>query len=384
MKKILLVFLFSLFLTGCWNYQELNDYAIVTGMAIDYENKEYEVSLLIANGNKKDEDGSETQITVSTEKGKTIYEAIKNISLSTPKELYISHLSVIVLSEEIAKKGVSPVLDFLLREPQSHQNFYLIVAKNTKAKDNLAVLAPLADYPSQNITFNIKMTEKLQGRITNASFNNFVSKILEKGSNPIVNSLILVGNEQKGEKKEEQENSVLSAYTKLDTLGLFKNDKLVGWANMDESIGINMLLGDIDLLYLTLPCQNNNLIVTSKTYKIKNKIEKKKIKVDIKADGMINEVGCSINLEDPKIIKLYQEKAEEKMIEYTNKAINKAKSLKTDIFGYGNMIYKKYPNYFNSIEDWNKEFVNLDVDINVKFNLSNKGALEQTIGDLAK
>lgn len=373
---------FILFLTGCWNYRELNDYAIATGMAIDYEDGEYEVSLLFANGsNKEDED---TQVTVTSEKGKTIYEAIKNISLSMPKEIYISHLSVIVFSEDMAKNGLRPALDFLLRDPQSHQNFYLIVAKDTKAKDTLTILTPLADYPSQNITANIKITEKLQGRITNASFNNFVSKILQKGSNPISNSIIIVGNETEGTKKEEQENSVASAYTKLDTLGLFKNDKLVGWATMDESIGINMLLGDVEILYLNLPCNNDNLVITSTSYKIKNNIEKDKITVNINASGMINEVGCSVNLEDPKNIQKYEQKAEEKMKEYIKMAIDKAKSLKTDIFGYGNMIYKKYPNYFNSIDNWDEVFPNLKIDINVQFTLAHKGSLEQSIGELTK
>lgn len=382
MKKLLIILTFILFLTGCWNYRELNDYAIATGMAIDYEDGEYEVSLLFANGsNKEDED---TQVTVTSEKGKTIYEAIKNISLSMPKEIYISHLSVIVFSEDMAINGLTPALDFLLRDPQSHQNFYLIVAKDTKAKDTLTILTPLADYPSQNITANIKITEKLQGRITNASFNKFVSKILQKGSNPISNSIIIVGNEEDGTKKEEQENSVASAYTKLDTLGLFKSDKLVGWTTMEESIGINMLLGDVEVLYLDLPCNNDNLVITSTSYKVKNNVEKDKITVNISANGMINEVGCSVNLEDPKNIREYEQKAEEKMKEYTNMAINKAKNLKTDIFGYGNMIYKKYPNYFNSINDWDEVFPNLKIDINVKFTLEHKGSLEQTIGEFTK
>lgn len=382
MKKLFIMLTTIFLLTGCWNYRELNDYAIATGMAIDYENGEYEVSLLFTNGSKKEDE--DTQVTVSSEKGATIYEAIKNISLSTPKEIYISHLSVIVFSEDMALNGLTPALDYLLRDPQSHQNFYIIVAKDTKAKDTLSILTPLADYPSQNITANIKITEKLQGRITNAGFSNFVSKILQKGANPVANSIIIVGDEESGTKKEEQENSKASAYTKLDTLGLFKGDKLVGWSTMEESIGINMLLGDVNVLYLNLPCDKGNIVVTSKSYKINNDIQKDKITVNIKADGMINEAECSINLEDPNVIKEYEKKAEDKMKEYINMAIDKAKGLKTDIFGYGNMIYRKFPKYFNSIDDWDEEFTKLKVDINVDFNLSNKGSLEQTIGELEK
>ncbi len=382
MKKLFIMLTSILLLTGCWNYRELNDYAIATGMAIDYEDGEYEVSLLFANGNQKETE--DTQVTVTSEKGKTIYEAIKNISLSMPKEIYISHLSVIVFSEDMATHGITPALDFLLRDPQSNQNFYIIVAKDTKAKETLTILTPLADYPSQNITANIKITEKLQGRITNASFNHFVSKIIQKGVNPISNSIIVVGNEEEGSKKEEQENSVASAYTKLDTLGLFKGDKLVGWANQEESIGINMLLGDVNILYLNLPCGDSDIVITSTSYEVKNNIEKDKITVNIKAKGMINEVGCPINLEDPETIKKYEQKAEETMKEYINMAIDKAKSLKTDIFGYGNMIYKEYPKYFNSIENWDEAFPNLKIETKVQFSLTHKGSLEQTIGEFAK
>ena len=61
MKK-LLIFFTLIILTGCWNYQELNDYAIVTGMAIDLNKDEYEVSLLIANGDKSEDGNSKAKI----------------------------------------------------------------------------------------------------------------------------------------------------------------------------------------------------------------------------------------------------------------------------------------------------------------------------------
>lgn len=379
------IFIMSLLLltTGCWNYRELNEYAIVTGIAIDYVDNKYEVSLLFANGKTKEEDKS--QITLSSGNGDTIYEAIKNISLSTPKDINISHLSVVLISEEIAKEGINPVLDYLLRDPQSHQNFYILIAKNNKAKDILSVINPLSDYPSQNITATLKITEKLLSRITNANFNKFVSKLIEIGNNPVANSIVLIGDNKKGTKKEEQENSITSAYTKLDTLGIFKEDKLIDWANEEESIGINMLLGDVKTLYLNLPCDDkNNVVVTTSTYKIKNKVSKNKINVEISATGNIGEVGCKINLNDEKEIKKIEKNATNKLYSYINSAIKKAKDLNTDIFGYGNLVFKKYPRYFYTIDDWNKQFSKLDVDINIDLNINNTEALDKTIGELEK
>jgi spore germination protein KC len=381
MKKLIITLL-VLILTGCWNYHELNDYAIVTGMAIDELNNGYEVSILLSNGKKKEDD--KTQIKIYSGDGKTINDAIKNISLTMPKKVYLNHLAIIIVSDKIAKKGVTPVLDYLLREPQSYQNFNIVFSKNSKAKDILSIINPLSDYPSQNINEIIKINEKEQGRITNSSFNKLVTTILEKGKNPTVNSIVLQGDKKAGIKKEELENSVTSAYTKLDTIGIFKDDKLIDWATVDESIGINILLNDVKNLYLEIPCQENYITITTDKIKTKKTINKNKISMNITINGNINEIGCNIDLNDNKEITKIENKAKEKLYNYIEKAIIKAKNLETDIFGFGNMIYKKYPNYFNSINNWNLYFKNLDIDVELEFKIKKTNALKQTIGELTK
>ena len=96
MKKYMLILFIILLTSGCWNYQELNEFAIVTGMAIDFQDNQYKLSFLIANGNKNESEQTKTSILTGT--GITIYDAFKDISLISPKELYISHLSVIIVS----------------------------------------------------------------------------------------------------------------------------------------------------------------------------------------------------------------------------------------------------------------------------------------------
>ena len=52
MKKILLVISLCFILTGCGNYAELDKLAIVTGVAIDKDGDDYEISYLVANSPK--------------------------------------------------------------------------------------------------------------------------------------------------------------------------------------------------------------------------------------------------------------------------------------------------------------------------------------------
>ena len=52
MKKILLLPLIFL-MCGCWNYKELNNLAMTTGIAIDKIDNDYHVTLLISNSKKQ-------------------------------------------------------------------------------------------------------------------------------------------------------------------------------------------------------------------------------------------------------------------------------------------------------------------------------------------
>ena len=362
-KKIFLIALIQL-LTGCWNYRELNNCAIVTGMSIDYNNDSYVVSLLFSNSTKDEKNTS-----ILSGEGESIYEAIKKISLSVPKEIYISHLSYVIISDEVAKKGITPVLDYLMREPESNQNFNLIISKNYKAKEILSVITPLSDYPSQNINSTIKVSEKEQARVIDSSFNQFISTLLSPGINPIANSITLIDNKKN---------------TKIDNLAIFKKDKLIDWATIDESIGINMLKGNVKNLYTNISIKNSNMVITCTKYKIKKEYKNNKFIVKIYCEGVIKEIDNKLNINDKNVINLIEKETSKKLKEYTNSAISKSKILRTDILGYGNYIYKHNHNSFNKIHDWDNYFSALNTEVRINFKLTNVGSTIESIGELSK
>ena len=101
MKKIFILIILLLSVSGCWNYKELDDYSIVTGIAIDKSKDDYEVSVLISNASKSSgdsPDSSQSKSVVYSGKGNSIFKALKDISLISPKELYLDHFSILVIS----------------------------------------------------------------------------------------------------------------------------------------------------------------------------------------------------------------------------------------------------------------------------------------------
>ena len=89
MKKIILILLITITLTGCAGYKELNNLSIVTAVAFDKKEDNYELSFLIANSPKAQTSSKEgeAKTTVYSSEGKTIAEAAKKIEQIVPKDI---------------------------------------------------------------------------------------------------------------------------------------------------------------------------------------------------------------------------------------------------------------------------------------------------------
>ncbi len=382
MKKILIIPLIFL-LTGCWNYRELNQLAITTGIAVDKENDNYKITIMIANSKK--DSGSDGSITPSAAvydgTGKTIYEAFKDTSLSVSKQIYLSHIDVLVISEEIAKNNLTDVIDFLFRYPQTRNNFYLVLAKDKKASDILKVTTPLETFPSQNLAKNLEITDKLQGFTYTVDFTDFTKSLVSEGINPILPSVTIIGNSEEGNKEENIQQNEPSTYLKLDMLGIFKGDKFVTWANPNESKGINIINNKIYILGVIVEYQNEKIVTEITEMETGFEVEDNKVRITIETVGAIQEINANIDLYDPNNIEKIQNANIEKIKEYVNNAINLAKTNKTDIFGFGNYIYKNNPKKWKEIKDkWDDEiFPNLEIEIEVNLRLQSKGSINNIV-----
>lgn len=379
MKKII-ASLFILFcLSGCWNYKELNEYSIVTGVAIDKKEDKYEVSVLISNAPKSstDNSSSESQIVVYSGDGKSIFEAFKNIGLISPKELYLNSFSIFVISEDVAKEGIDPAIDFFLRYSSSRNKFSVVIAKEDKAKDTLKIMTHLTNFPSQGISDNIKSTSNLQGSIARMGFDDLTSILLRKGIDPAINSVKVVGKVKDGSSTKNLETSEPKTYIKIGSFSIFKDDKLVDWATHDESLGINMINGEVSEMYLNVDYKDGYVVVDTTTFSedIKTSIKDNKphVEINFKGEARIIEVKGDINLQDDKVIEELQERCNKLIKKNAKKAIDLAIENEADIFGFGLKFHQNHHKYFKKVEDnWGKELGNIKFKINSKLILKNK------------
>ena len=381
MKRLILVISLIIVCTGCFNYSELNDYAIATGMAIDKSDDGYEVSTLISNSPKSNEKNYTT--VVYSGKGKTIYEAIKEIGLISPKELYIGHLSILIISDSVAKDGINSVLEFLLQEPRSKKNFYVALSKGNKAKDVLSITSPLTDFPSQNLATNLKATTNLQGSISAIDFNTLLYKLVNRGVDLTLNGFTIVGDIKNGVKESNMETNKPASYIKLTNQAIFKDDKIIAWANKNESRGINIINDKIHEMYIKVKCDDGYIVVDTNTLETKKSVDKKgNVRLNTTGKASISEITCDIDLTRPSNIKRIENKVNNKIKELESKAINLSKKNSTDIFGIGLMYYQDYPDSYNKIKDYDKFYKNVKFKSNVDIKINTSGSIKQSLKNI--
>jgi len=384
MKKLIILPIILL-LTGCWNYYELNNLAICTGIAIDKIDNKYEVTYLISNAKKNETSSKDGEAGTTTYNGtgETIQEAINDLQIKMPFEPYSGHLVVAVISDEIAKEGLENILDYLARDTESRNFFYILLSKNTKAKNILEIISPLQTFPSQTIAKDIETSSDNSSLIYKITYNDFIYTLLEQGINPVLNSVTILGNKEEGTDTKELTNTIPQATIKIDTLGIFKEDKLIGWATLDESKGINLLSNNVENIYIKTKCEDKYMMNHIENIKVKTNIDldNNKVLVKIKGKTSLIETNCKINLETPETIKTIEQNIKEEL----NRIINEStylvqKKYKTDVLGYGKIIHKKNPKKWKEIKNnWNEIFKNLKIETEIDLTLEEQGSLIQTI-----
>ena len=134
------------------NPAEINRFAIVTAVGIDkaeQEDFDYEVSLLTFVP-VPEQTFTEVYKVISAS-GNSIEEALDYAGLYTGRQVGLSHIKTIVLSEDLFDEDVTKVLDYLMRDKEVSSSTKLI-AMDGKAKDFLNAVKDLDSQSSYSVS----------------------------------------------------------------------------------------------------------------------------------------------------------------------------------------------------------------------------------------
>ena len=386
MKKLIFLIPIIFLLTGCYNYRELNDLAIISGVSISKNNNTYNITVEVINP-KKEQDtssGKEPDYVIYEGYGKSMQEAFRNIVKESPQKLYGAQIDILIIDEETAKEGLDEILDFFARDPEVRSEFYVVISKNDEA---LKIISPLVNLSSKNIVNSLKSTNKYMGISNLVTYHELLSNFINPYIEIALPSIEMIGNEKIGESNKNIESTTSQANNFISNMTIFKDNKMLDYLTKEESIGYNIIKGNTKTVLIRNEYDNNEFIINEiieSSTEIKPNIEKKEIIINIKGTASISEVNKKINLESDKEIKNIEKDLNKEVEELINKTIkNINNKYNSDIYGFREIFYKENPKeYKKLVKEYKDDLLNnISYKINSNIELIEKGNLNGGIYD---
>ena len=373
MKKILIIIPFILtLLTGCYNYEELNNLAIVSAISISLnKNNQYDVIVQVVNPKKEQDSSSSNEPDFITfeSTGSTLHESFRKLTKKSLKRIYGNQMQVVIIDESIAKNNLKDILDFLIREPEIRNEVYILIGKD---KDILKILTPLNNISSQNIKESIENDTKRLGCSKIITLSDLIKDYKNPNIELTIPSIKISGNSNDGKEEKNLEQSQTDTSIELDGIAVFKDNKLKGYLTDDESLTYNFITNKIKNTLIKLNYNNNNEYIITETISSKTKlipnIKNNTITINIKGTSAITELNKKIDIEKKENINKLEKKLNnkiEKFITINYQRIND--KYNSDIYGFKDLYYKTNNKYYKRMN--NKENILKNIKIKVKVDI---------------
>jgi spore germination protein KC len=377
-KFVFLTVLFtvSILLTCCTQIAqgrtEIDKLFIARIMSIDEaENGKVKVTLttksLSTGGDGK---GQQEKSESIVSEGYTLAEAQKNLIVHTDKRPSFGHTEYILFGESIAKKGISPYLDYISRYNEFRYNAKIYIVKGDSAnsvvrKSNTAKL-----FAGDRISAN-ENNAILTSLSSTVTLNEALMILDNKNLNVFI-PYIEMSNAMLAGESGAKYDILLNGYA------LLKKDKLSYFTSTEEARGINWMMNRIGsgvILVKSGMGEDISLTIVNGKTKVKPKI-------------MGNELHCNVNIFFSTNISeimgnksILDHESIEHLISLQNKAIEKevgnaisiAQKNNSDHFSIISKFIIEYPmmkDYF--MENWKDLFPN------IKFNISAQSRIKGT------
>ena len=386
MKRIKFLILLLPLLSGCYNYRELNELGITTAVSIDYKDDAFYVMAEVINPIKQqDASSSNNSPFINYNSSSTsLQDAFRKVVLESPRQLYAAQLEIIVLSEEVVNNHLEEVLEYFARDPETRTEIKIIVAKTEDSTKAITLQTLLTSLSSSNIIKSLDLQSKVLGMDYPVTLNELLNMYIDPYLEVVLPSMTLYGDYEIGDEKENITTSSPKAIVKIDGSTITKDNKILGYLDLEESKVLSMINGKLNETIIKMNYNDGyivfepNRIKVSKELDIKNNI----IKINISGYSKTKEIQSNINIKNPK------------EVEKLNKALNKELEKKvtdtftsirekydTDIFGFQELYYRTNHKYFKeNCTNWYEDIypkIKLEVKANIR--LYEKG---NTLGGL--
>lgn len=347
-------------LTGCFGAVDINDLAMVMAIGVDKGEQPGTIAITVQVARPSDavgqtgapSGGTGEPMWVATGEGKTLFSAMRNLTQYASRKLYFAHNKVIVLSEDIARSGVTDVVDFFSRNHELRMRTWVVVTPG-KARDLIAAKTGLEVLPGDSIDKLFRYT-RLVADAPKTDMKTLQADFLENTKDAVLPKLTLEPR-QISEGQEQSGNAQVKPQAVLSGTAYFHQGKMKGWLDAKESRGMMWFVNPPQSRVLTLQCPDSpteKVALEMKKYRFDvipgDVYGKPTFLVRLSARFEMVELGCSTNRSNLQIMHGLNQQAARKLQQEILNIVNVSKHESVDFLGLGDRFQDAYP------EEWKK------------------------------
>ncbi len=350
MKKIILIILL-LTLSGCYDYKEINDLAIITAIGVDYKDEEYKITLEILN-DQNDKDSGKIKAYTKTGSDKSLAKALEKAADLLSDQANYTHVKLLILSDTITDGKFQNIIDFFMRSTYFRENFYVISSMDTEPEK---ILEKNTDENPVASTAIINLLES-QDYSSNSgvlkTFDQIVEETLAFGKDTCFSNITL---------DDEQ--------FRVDGLSIFDKYEYKDTISNEFATIYNILTNDFYRPIYSKTYNDLYFSIAITEGKVKTSLDTKTIKLTGDLMGKIMDNEPNFIIRDLDVLKDLNSDFKKLINEKFTDFIGVLQENKSDILFFGESYYQK------TREKSENFWIHLDIDSDVGFYINKKGLI---------
>jgi len=410
----LLTVITAVILSGCHDMREIDDmaYPLAIGLDIGHANV-LRMTLQLAaplsiggggageSGGGGDTGGGGKPISVITIDTPSIFSGLNMVNNIISKEINMSHAKVVVISRDLAEKGVEKYVQDMTRGREFRPDMFILVSNDPPDEYLKEVSAILESNPAKY--YELLLGKEFSSYYPEARMSDFqhalerndiepvavLSGINAKESTDELDEMSQIGKQYLDEGRYEAGDVPMISDLRIVAMGtaVFKNGKMVGTLDGIESVCFEMITGKYRHSYWTIPdvYDKDNVIVM-------NVVQRKKPKATVEMkDGrpvitvVLDLEGDFTSLQSSVEYEKYPELVENKTSEIIRQNImsflrRTTDEFDSDICGFGRYIKGRFLTWDEWEKfDWPSHYKNSEFNVEVNFKIRRTGLIIRQI-----
>lgn len=373
---LLLSLLCSVFLTSCIVNEEVEKLGLINTRGIDLIDEDVlDIHLVTFRFSNQ----IDNFVTVLNGRGDTVKGATDNAEQVSLFKLAPGKMKLTLYGKDLAEQGLLRVLDTEVRDARIPDLMYLSVSRTT-AKELLTL---------NDSDFTTDVGQLLYGLIENHSTDHNIPR---KTLQDFLRIYYDIG----------QDNAlplfeIDNGKPRLDAVGVFDDDKLVGEITINDAVLVNLMSRTVKerIIELSLPIDPFNEFITEHNSLEKNdrinlaflitngksktkltSLDELTFQTNTKIELRLLEQSAGMLLEDYDSIKLMEKEIKKELEKNLHSLLKQLQEFNSDIFGYGKYYKKTKKGKDLTREEWREKFPEIDVTFNIDVDIIRHGVID--------